>query len=163
LHQENETVPISAIEQLKKPRQPKIVAQLPEGVRSWGPPGASMVVSTPQEVDEILRQVPRGRVTTLDDVRACLAARHGTTIACPVSTAIFIGIAARAAQEMRETGQLDVTPFWRALRSDGSINPKYPGRVRLQRAFLEAEGHRIVEKGKASVVADHEDLLAELA
>lgn len=156
-------MPLSAIDQLNKPRRSKIVARLPDGARNWGPPGASMVVSTPREVDEILRQVPRGRVTTLDDIRACLAARHGTTIACPVSTAIFIGIAARAAQEMRETGQAAVTPFWRALRSDGSLNPKYPGGVRLQRALLEAEGHRIVERGKASVVADHDAVLAELS
>ncbi|MCZ8376412.1 MAG: MGMT family protein [Beijerinckiaceae bacterium] len=153
----------SAIAQLQQVRQPKRVESLPEGARHWGPPGASMIVSTPAEVDSILRQVPAGRVTTLDDIRQCLARRHGTTIACPVSTAIFIGIAARAALEMRELGTEAVTPFWRALRSDGSLNPKYPGGIRLQAAFLEAEGHRIGEKGKSRFVEGHEAVLADLA
>lgn len=152
----------SAIEQLRKPKSVKIVKTLPEGVKNWGPPGASMVVSTPQEVDALLRQVPRGQLTTLDDVRACLARRHGTTIACPVSTAIFIGIAARAAEEMREMGAGEVTPFWRVLRSDGSLNPKYPGGIRLQAAFLEDEGHRIALRGKANVVENFEQALASL-
>lgn len=153
----------SAIEQMQKERRPKRVDTLPEGVRHWGPPGASMIVSTPREVDAILRQVPPGRVTTLDDIRQCLARRHGTTIACPVSTAIFIGLAARAALEMREMGAEAVTPFWRALRADGALNPKYPGGIRLQAAFLEAEGHRIRQKGKTSFLVDHEAVLADLA
>lgn len=153
---------ISAREQLNKVRVPKIVAELPEGTRHWGPPGATMVVSTPTEVDALIRQVPPGKVTTLDDVRSCLARRHGTTIACPVSTAIFIGIAARASEEMRAMGEAAVTPFWRALRADGSLNPKYPGGIRLQQACLEAEGHRIVQRGKNSFVADFEAVLADL-
>lgn len=121
-----------------------------------------MVVSTPTEIDALIRQVPAGKVTTLDDLRACLARRHGTTIACPVSTAIFIGIAARAAEELRAMGSDQITPFWRTLRSDGSLNPKYPGGVRLQQACLEAEGHQIIQRGKNSAVPDFEAVLAEL-
>ncbi len=49
---------MSAIEQLRKPKSIKIVKTLPDGVKNWGPPGASMVVSTPQEVDLLLKQVP---------------------------------------------------------------------------------------------------------
>ena len=163
---------LSALEHLRKSlspksrspksRLPKIVAQLPEGARHWGPPGASMVVSTPGEVDALIRQVPAGTVTTLDDLRACLARRHNTTIACPVSTAIFIGVAARAAEEMRAMGLADITPFWRALRPDGSLNPKYPGGIRLQQACLEAEGHLIVQRGKNSFVVEFEAVLAAL-
>ncbi|MCX7339865.1 MAG: MGMT family protein [Hyphomicrobiales bacterium] len=152
----------TALDQLNKARAPKIVTRLPEGARHWGPPGASMVVSTPAEVDGLIRQVPAGKVTTLDAIRRCLARRHGTTIACPVSTAIFIAIAARASEEMRAMGAPQVTPFWRALRSDGSLNPKYPGGIRLQQACLEAEGHRIMQRGKNSFVSDAEAVLADL-
>jgi alkylated DNA nucleotide flippase Atl1 len=104
---------------------------------------------------------PSGKVTTLDDVRACLARRHRTTIACPVSTAIFMGIAARAAQELRALGIDDVTPFWCVLRADGLLNPNYPGGIRLQQACLEAEGHRVVQRGKSSFVERFEVVLAE--
>lgn len=152
----------TALDQLNKARAPKIVTRLPEGARHWGPPGASMVVSTPAEVDGLIRQVPTGKVTTLDDVRSCLSRRHGTTIACPVSTAIFIGIAARASEEMRAMGEAVVTPFWRVLRPDGSLNPKYPGGIRLQKACLEAEGHQVIQRGKNSFVVEFEAVLADL-
>ncbi len=56
----------------------------------------------------------------------------------------------------------EVTPFWRVLRADGSLNPKYPGGIRLQSVFLEDEGHRIVMRGKASVVENFEQQLTDL-
>jgi alkylated DNA nucleotide flippase Atl1 len=144
----------SAIQQLERSKPVKIVRELPEGVRNWAPPGGSMVVANPKEVDALMRLVPFGRLTTLDHVRAHLAALHGTSIACPVSTAIFINIAARAAEEMRDAGARDVTPWWRVLRSDGSLNDKYPGGIRLQRALLEAEGVEAEARGRRWVVPD---------
>jgi alkylated DNA nucleotide flippase Atl1 len=153
----------SAREQLEQSKPVKIVKDLPEGVRNWAPPGGSMVVVNPREVDRVMRRVPAGRVTTLDYVRAHLAEAHGTSIACPVSTAIFINIAARAAEEMREAGATMVTPWWRVLRSDGTLNEKYPGGVRFQRALLEAEGVPVVARGKRWCVADHDARLADLA
>jgi hypothetical protein len=33
--------------------------------------------------------VPRGKLATIDEVRACLAKKHGTDIACPMATGIF--------------------------------------------------------------------------
>ena len=152
----------SALEQLERPRPVKIVRELPEGVRNWAPPGGSMVVVNPQEADRVMRRVPAGRLTTLDHVRAHLAEVHGASIACPVSTAIFINIAARAAEEMREAGATAVTPWWRVLRSDGTLNEKYPGGVRFQRALLEAEGVAVAARGKRWCVPDLEDRLADL-
>ncbi|MCX7324239.1 MAG: MGMT family protein [Hyphomicrobiales bacterium] len=151
----------TALDQLNKARASKIVTQLPEGARHRGPPGASMVVSTPAEVDGLIRQVPNGTVTTLDDVRSCLSRRHGI-IVCPVSTAIFIGIANRASEEIRAMGEAAVTPFWRVLRPDCSLNPNYPGGIRFQQACREAEGHRIMQCGKNNVVVDFEAVLADL-
>lgn len=153
-------MPISNIDRIRQSKPAKIVRKLPEGVASWAPPGGSMVVSSPAEVDAILRRVPAGRVTTLDHVRAHLAERHATSIACPVSTAIFINVAARAAEEAAALGNQEITPYWRALRSDGSLNEKYPGGISRQRACLEAEGHSVVPRGKRWIVADYEKALA---
>ncbi len=153
----------SALEQLEQSKPVKIVQELPEGVRNWAPPGGSMVVVNPKEVDRVMRRVPVGRVTTLDHIRTHLAVLHGTSIACPVSTAIFINIAARAAEEMRGAGAPQVTPWWRVLRSDGTLNEKYPGGVRFQRALLEAEDVRVEPRGKRWAVPDLDARLADLA
>jgi hypothetical protein len=41
----------------------------------------TMVIPAPREVDAMMRAVPRGRVTTIDHLRAALADKHGTTTA----------------------------------------------------------------------------------
>ena len=52
-----------------------------------------------------------------------------------------------------------MTPYWRTLKSDGELNGKYPGGIAAQAKRLRAEGHRVVKKGKRSVVADFERAL----
>ena len=42
---------------------------------------------------------------------------------------------------------MDITPYWRTLRSKGELNEKYPGGVEAQAEHLKAEGHTI-ELGK---------------
>jgi hypothetical protein len=48
-------------------------------------------------VDALIRKLKLGEVITLDDLRAALARRHQVAVACPVSTAIFANMSARAA------------------------------------------------------------------
>ena len=146
----------TALEKLHVDKQPKIVDSLPEGV-TWGPPGCSMVVSTPLEVDGLMKRVRTGKLTTITEIRESLAQRHGTDIACPISTGIFINISAAAAEERRAQGAKRITPWWRTLKSGGELNPKFPGGVDHQRSLLEAEGFTVQRKGKRKlVVADFE-------
>lgn len=120
----------------------------------------TFVVPAPKEVDEAMRQVPRGRITTIKDLRACLARKHGTTTACPMVTGIFAWIAAHAADEAAAEGESNTTPYWRTLKAEGEINAKYPGGIPRQKKLLEAEGHKIVRKGKGYFVANHERYLS---
>ena len=120
----------------------------------------TMVIPSPTEVDEVMRRVPKGRLATISEIRACLAAKHGTDIACPMTTGIFAWIAAHAAEEARAAGEKDVTPYWRTLKSGGELNAKYPGGVPALKKLLAAEGHKVVQKGKRHVVADFESRLA---
>lgn len=91
----------------------------------------------------LMRKVPKGKVTTINEIRAALARRHRATIGCPITTGIFAGIAARAAEEAVAEGRKKVTPYWRTLKSGGELNPKYPGGVEAQAAHLKDEGHAI--------------------
>jgi hypothetical protein len=122
----------------------------------------TMVIPSPMEVDEVMRRVPKGRLATITEVRACLAKEHGTDIACPMTTGIFAWIAAHAAEEARAAGEKRIAPYWRTLKSGGELNPKYPGGVSALTKLLRTEGHRVVKKGDKFVVADFDKRLATL-
>jgi hypothetical protein len=126
-------------------------------VRKWGT--GTVVIPAPREVDAIMRRVPRGRLVTINEIRARLARKHGATIGCPITTGIFAWIAAHAAAEAAAEGRRDVTPYWRTLKWGGELNAKYPGGIARLRRLLAAEGHRIVRKGARHVVADYENAL----
>jgi alkylated DNA nucleotide flippase Atl1 len=128
--------------------------------RKWGT--GTIVIPAPIEVDEIMRKVPRGKLTTINEIRSVLAKKHHATIGCPITTGIFASIAAHAAEEQAQKGEKDITPYWRTLKAGGEINPKYPGGVEAQGSLLEKEGHTIARKGTKYVVSDYESSLASL-
>ena len=111
----------------------------------WGT--GTMVVPAPIEVDELMRRVPKGRVTTINQIREALARKHGVNFTCPITTGIFAWIASHAAEEAAAEGRKRITPYWRTLKSAGELNVKYPGGVAAQAARLRAEGLQI-EPGK---------------
>ncbi len=76
-----------------------------------------------------------------------------------MTTGIFAGIAARAAEEMREQGQKDITPYWRTVKAGGELSDKFPGGIEAQAEKLKAEGHLVVAKGKKMRVVDFEKKL----
>ncbi|MFQ6079623.1 MAG: hypothetical protein ACE5NJ_10890, partial [Thermodesulfobacteriota bacterium] len=80
-------------------------------------------------------------------------------IGCPITTGIFAWIAAHAAMEEAVEGKEEITPYWRTLKAGGELNPKYPGGIKGQRARLQLEGHRVVQKGKKYIVVDYEKSL----
>ena len=111
----------------------------------WGT--GTVVIPAPIEVDEIMRKIPKGKLITINQIRLMLALKHGATIGCPITTGIFAHIAAHAAEEAAVEGKKNITPYWRTLKSEGELNPKYPGGIERQSARLESEGHTI-EPGK---------------
>jgi len=115
-----------------------------------------MVIAAPREVDALMRQVPQGRVVTINELRATLARKHRADFACPITTGIFSWIAAHAAAEAEAAGRKRITPYWRTLKLGGEVNPKYPGGVAALAKRLRAEGHKIVTKGRRTLVVDHE-------
>ena len=140
---------------------PKVVEIRDNMSQRWGT--GTVVIPAPREVDEIMRSVPRGKLTTINQRRAQLAKRHSATIGCPITTGIFAGIAARAAGEDAAEGKKEITPYWRTLKVGGVLNEKYPGGVEAQAEKLKAEGHTIEmdKKGKPKKVKDFEKVLVE--
>jgi len=139
---------------------PKVEKITDKMSKRWGT--GTVVIPAPMEVNEIMRKVPEGKLTTINEIRVALAKKHGATIGCPITTGIFAWIAANAAEEEREKGEKDITPYWRVLKTGGVINEKYPGGVDAQKKLLEREGHKVVQKGKRYVVSDYEKSLAKI-
>ena len=111
-----------------------------------------MAIASPREVDALMRRVRKGRVTTINDLRAAIAQEHKADFACPITTGIFAWIAAHAAEESRARGEKRVTPWWRTLKGMGELNPKYPGGIERQQSLLRTEGHQFESRGKRVLV-----------
>lgn len=125
--------------------------------RRWGE--GTLVVPAPLEVDAVMKGIPKGKLITIDGIRARLARKHGVTIACPLTTGIFAWIAAHAAREAELEGAARTTPYWRVLKSGGELNAKYPGGIADLKRRLRAEGHRFAARGERCFVRDFEHSL----
>jgi len=139
---------------------PKVERITDKMSKRWGT--GTVAIPAPTEVDEMMRSVSEGKLTTINEIRAALAKKHGATIGCPITTGIFAWIAANAAEEKRQQGEKHITPYWRTLKTGGVLNEKYPGGVEAQKKLLEREGHRVVRKGKKYMVVDYEKRLQKL-
>ena len=136
---------------------PKVAEVTGKMTKRWGT--GKMVIPAPAEVDALMKQVPKGRVVTINELRAALAAKHKADFACPLTTGIFSWIAAHAAAEAEAEGAKRVTPYWRTLKNGGELNPKYPGGAEGIARRLRAEGHKILQRGKRFIVADYDKAL----
>ena len=106
-----------------------------------------------------MQRVPEGKLTTINEIRAALAAKHHATIGCPITTGIFAWIASHAAEEAAAAGESGTTPYWRTLKTGGELNPKYPGGIPALRRRLAAEGHKITKRGQRYFIANYEQVL----
>jgi 6-O-methylguanine DNA methyltransferase, DNA binding domain len=146
-------------EKLEKLQQAKLV-KIPPKMSRFGT--GTMLIPTPKLVDELIRRVPKGKLVTVAALRRKLAADFAADVTCPLTTGIFVRIAAEAAEEDRANGRRRITPYWRVVKDDGGLNPKFPGGERLQTQYLRDEGFSIVRKGKRAMVRDFEKSLATL-
>jgi hypothetical protein len=138
-------------EKLSKPQEPRLVAVPPKMARFGR---GMMLIPTPMLVDKILRQVPRGRLVTVSEVRRKLARDFSADVTCPLTTGIFVRIAAEAAEEDRANGRKRITPYWRVVRENGGLNPKFPGAEVEQARRLRGEGLTVSKQGNHFLVKD---------
>ncbi|MCI0536776.1 MAG: MGMT family protein [Verrucomicrobiales bacterium] len=128
---------------------PKVAPVCGNMTKRWG--SGTMVIPAPREVDELMRRVPKGKLTTINRIRSALAKKHGADFACPITTGIFAWIAAHAAEEARAEGKKRITPWWRTLKGTGELNPKYPGGLQRHVQLLQAEGHTVDQPAKRKI------------
>jgi alkylated DNA nucleotide flippase Atl1 len=129
-------------EKLEKEQQIKIVEVPPKMQASCGT--GTMLIATPKIILGLVKQIPKGKVTTINALREKLAKEYGTDTACPITTGIFMWIVANAMEEAREAGAKKIAPWWRVLKEGGKLNAKYPGGMEAHAKHLEDEGLMIV-------------------
>jgi alkylated DNA nucleotide flippase Atl1 len=139
---------------------PKVEKITDKMSKRWGT--GTIVIPAPIEVDELMRKVPAGKLTTINDIRAALAKKHKATIGCPMTTGIFAWVAAQASEEREQGGEKNVTPYWRTLKTGGVLNEKYPGGAEAQKLRLEKEGHTVIRKGKKYAVLNCEKSIVQI-
>lgn len=130
-----------------------------ESIEKYG--GDKMYFAPPIEYDKIMKLVPYGKVTTVGNIREYFAKLSGADFTEPITAGIFTSIVAWASYQRSE----NETPYWRTLKANGELNPKYPGGVEEQRKRLELEGHTVIQKGRKNIkyyVQNYEKMLFEL-
>jgi alkylated DNA nucleotide flippase Atl1 len=133
---------------------PKVVV-LKENARKHLHAG-TMAIPSPMEVYNIMARVPKGKLITIEEIRKIVALKHKADIGCPLTCGIFSWIAAHAAVEAGTGDKEKMMPYWRTLKTNGVLNPKYPGGVEEQKRYLRAEGYSVIQKGKKFAVEDYE-------
>jgi hypothetical protein len=127
---------------MENPNLPKVVPVPAQWKKRYGT--GSMLVPSPRDVEKAMRSVRPGGLLTVAQIRQRLARQYSTDVTCPLTTGIFVRIASEAAEEDRRAGKSRITPYWRIVKDDGSLNPKLPGGVARQAQLLRAEGHQIL-------------------
>lgn len=130
-----------------------------KSIKRYG--GDRMYFAPPIEYDRVMRLVPYGKLLTIGSIRDYFARQSGADFTEPITAGIFVSIAAWASHQRPE----DKTPWWRTLKADGELNPKYPGGVEEQKKRLEQEGHTIIQRGRTNIryyVRDYESSLFSL-
>lgn len=120
------------------PNHGKVVRIPPAMQKRFGK--GTILIPRPIDVDAVMRSVRRSRLITIGQIRQKLAKAAKATQACPLTTGIFIRIAAEAAEEDLRNGRKKITPYWRTIRDDGTLHEKLPGGIKAQAAKLRKEG-----------------------
>lgn len=143
-------------EKLEKEMLPELVNVPPKWATLIGK--GRMLIPTPLLVDAAVRKIPKGKLATVNGIRHYLADESGAYMTCPLTTGIFLNICAHAAEEDKINGKKRITPYWRVLKEAGQLNPKFPGGIDQQAAYLRKEGFDIMtsKSGKRFFVKNYE-------
>mgnify|MGYP001025880127 FL=1 len=120
--------------------------------------GDRMYFAPPIDYDKVMRLVPFGKLLTIGTIRDYFAKKNGADFTEPITAGIFVSIVAWASYQRTD----NQTPYWRTLKTNGELNPKYPGGIESQKEILEKEGHTIIQKGRSNIkyyVKDYEQAL----
>ncbi len=115
-----------------------------------------MLIPRPSDLEDLIKKIRKGKLVTKSELRNRLSADFNADVTCPITAGIFLRIIAEAAEEESQNGKKAITPYWRVINNDGSLNVKLPGGEKHQAEYLKKEGHKIGKsaKGNRLIVKD---------
>ncbi|AXT20394.1 hypothetical protein D7030_04545 [Flavobacteriaceae bacterium AU392] len=103
------------------------------------------------DIERIINNTKKGELLTNDTIRAILTKEKNVQVTAAIPTGVYLKYIALAAEEEKELNKTSITPYWRVLRPDGSLNTKFPISINELTNLLENEGHKLeLGKGKKS-------------
>ena len=123
----------------------KIHVITPEWEKKLGK--GKILIPNALDIERLIKKTKKGELLTNDIIRETLAKEKKVLLTAAIPTGVYLKFIALAAEEERPIKKDNVTPYWRVLKPNGTINIKYPGGAERQTALLESEGHSI-EHGK---------------
>ncbi len=106
-----------------------------------------VLIPSARDIERLIKQTNVGELLTNDTIRKVLAKEKKVQVTAAIPTGVYLKYIALAAEEEKAMGKTNITPYWRVLRPDGSVNVKFPLSVDQLVALLETEGHK-TEPGK---------------
>ena len=106
-----------------------------------------ILIPSAVDIERLINETRKGELLTNDIIHEALAKEKNVQVTAAIPTGIYLKYIALAAEEERENSATIITPYWRVLKPDGSLNVKFPISINELTALLENEGHEI-EPGK---------------
>lgn len=80
---------------------PKII-EIDDGksIERYG--GSQMLIAPPIEYNDLMAQVPEGKLITISEIMEFLSQKYGAEFTCPMTAGIFISLAAQASCERKD-------------------------------------------------------------
>ena len=112
----------------------------------------AMVKPSSDTVKALVRNIRKGKIVTLEQLREKIAKDFQVNTACPASTS-------KALQTLSK----EVKPvcYWRVVKKKGELFPKFPNGAQGHAALLEKEGFEIDFSKKNPVVVGYENKLSK--
>jgi hypothetical protein len=90
------------------------------------PANSNMFIATPQIIDNYIKQIPKGKIVSVQTMRKDLATENKADYTCPVTTGIFLRIVAEANfEKYQQTNSIkNITPFWRVVEPNSTLSEK---------------------------------------
>lgn len=110
-----------------------------------------MYISTPKEIGDVIKTVGKGKLITSKQIADKLRDIHKVDFTCQLTTGIFISVLANYTEEEGK----EKIPYWRVVKDKGILYDKYLGVLSKQKSYLEGEGYKIIQKGKAKFAVEN--------
>lgn len=106
------------------------------------PAGEKFLISDPEEIDQYIRTIPKGKQVSFQTMKRDLAQEHGVEFMCPLTAGIFTRIVAELAYEKYRNGEKigNITPFWRVMDLKMPLTGKLSFGVEFLKEQRKAEG-----------------------